>query len=134
MLAFRFELVSVSENYGDYLAALEIPAYLIYFIQSSAESMIFEVIGDSWRWEIDKGKIKSSLFNSFNNTVLFSAQLLWGIFKNVLFVRYVHTWADFSYASKGLPWPFLLPSFASKLFLDKEIRILQKHNLACAQK
>ena len=55
-MLFRFELVSVSENYGDYLAALEIPAYLIYFIQSSAESMIFEVIGDSWRWEIDKGQ------------------------------------------------------------------------------
>ena len=60
-MLFRFELVSVSENYGDYLAALEIPAYLIYFIQSSAESMIFEVIGDSWRWEIDKGQFNGQL-------------------------------------------------------------------------
>ena len=64
-MLFRFELVSVSENYGDYLAALEIPAYLIYFIQSSAESMIFEVIGDSWRWEIDKGQSKGQLATHF---------------------------------------------------------------------
>lgn len=61
-LPYRFELVSVAENYGDYLAALEIPAYLIYFIQSSAESMIFEVLGDSWRWEIDKGQSRGLAF------------------------------------------------------------------------
>lgn len=57
-----FELVSVAKNYGEFLTALEIPAYLIYFIQSSAERMKIEVIGENWNWEVDK-EIRQMVFN-----------------------------------------------------------------------